>query len=862
MTTSSSTITESAASFVGALLLGSSSGSSNYSNSNNSDSSDSSSSDNSSSGGLTQPQQPSAAQLQLNRDQELTPDTVEDLLAAVEASIANEERAISQLVRDNIDEFFDTSETLALVDREIKAQGAQLDSMETEILEQPNGTLPALLNILSELADHERQYEEHTAILQVLQLLDEFANDIAKLDHAASDAEVASTSVSMEEVNLLSVLSDRLAQSTVLHGTAIHTALDAKLAQHRDLLIKRLTSAVANVVHVKYMSISIPSGNQTASNLAAHLDVAKIIGCDSQIMQQLQNDLYQHVFDHLIKSNNAWSVRESGDALAFDDIGSVIAPSVSERMQHLQSTVDFIAKRIIPQHHQHQQQQSTHELNDIVGAHQLASSIIHHVLKPLIPANRSGFHAFEELAAHAVSLESHLAELGVGSGQISDFVRSVHSAYAERRRNELLSTARRLITNVNKTNAIVADHGSVAPLPASIDDIRQLIGSSSLQNSNTVDGDGISAQLVERASNYFDALAATQSQPRQLGKFACSSAAAEIVQNAYFAVNDAMFLPESSASLLITGALSSIELYHTLRRTALRLHNGTRLTELSSASVSDPTIASMSFNDTVLLTAHASLLESITSADGQQSQSHQHLGRIETANHALAQHINFHRTAILSVLDEMDGLRDSANKRRKPVIEQSIKKAIGLIENVSHTWHQLLSAHVACRSSGILYSAIVDYMVNETLELIDIAVDESQELSKLFQLVLDAKGDIIPTESLMALSGARDAGLSTDKAAKSQNNDDGDDDEDEDTPLDGDYDDDTFMAMYVPHLFKFRQLQVILSLTMAEIMDRYKAGHLTDFTSDELVCLIQALFSDTPLRTNNINTIRESTHSR
>ena len=49
----------------------------------------------------------------------------------------------------------------------------------------------------------------------------------------------------------------------------------------------------------------------------------------------------------------------------------------------------------------------------------------------------------------------------------------------------------------------------------------------------------------------------------------------------------------------------------------------------------------------------------------------------------------------------------------------------------------------------------------------------------------------------------------------------------------------------------------ILESSQAEIMNRFRNGKLVCFTADELVDLICALFSDSPIRENTLLEIKE-----
>lgn len=64
------------------------------------------------------------------------------------------------------------------------------------------------------------------------------------------------------------------------------------------------------------------------------------------------------------------------------------------------------------------------------------------------------------------------------------------------------------------------------------------------------------------------------------------------------------------------------------------------------------------------------------------------------------------------------------------------------------------------------------------------------------------------------------------------------------------------VVAYVPSWLKFSYLSEVLEASMADITYLFEEGSLVDFEIDELVKLVTALFSDTPLRTETIQKLQ------
>ncbi len=70
----------------------------------------------------------------------------------------------------------------------------------------------------------------------------------------------------------------------------------------------------------------------------------------------------------------------------------------------------------------------------------------------------------------------------------------------------------------------------------------------------------------------------------------------------------------------------------------------------------------------------------------------------------------------------------------------------------------------------------------------------------------------------------------------------------------------SLVGHYASKFGHFKTLLQLLTWSFASIMEHYRMGALSDFTTDQLVHLFRALFSDTPLRQRNIDEVRRSNH--
>jgi hypothetical protein len=65
----------------------------------------------------------------------------------------------------------------------------------------------------------------------------------------------------------------------------------------------------------------------------------------------------------------------------------------------------------------------------------------------------------------------------------------------------------------------------------------------------------------------------------------------------------------------------------------------------------------------------------------------------------------------------------------------------------------------------------------------------------------------------------------------------------------------SLVGHYASKFGHFRTLLQLLTWSFADIMEHFRMGALSDFTTDQLVYLFKALFSDSPLRQGNIDEV-------
>lgn len=183
--------------------------------------------------------------------------------------------------------------------------------------------------------------------------------------------------------------------------------------------------------------------------------------------------------------------------------------------------------------------------------------------------------------------------------------------------------------------------------------------------------------------------------------------------------------------------------------------------------------------------------------------------------------------------DLLDGCQSFANCSEEPFLsecENSISVTVGRLRDVHKEWAPILSRSALLQSIGSLLSTIIEKIIIDIEDLSDISDAESQKLAGFCNAVSKLE-DLFLTDR-----GSKDNGEVS-----------------EPIPM---------TAMYVPNWLKFQYLINILESSLADIKFLWNEGELKlEFSEEEVVDLIRALFADSDHRRRAITEIRRTANS-
>ena len=195
-----------------------------------------------------------------------------------------------------------------------------------------------------------------------------------------------------------------------------------------------------------------------------------------------------------------------------------------------------------------------------------------------------------------------------------------------------------------------------------------------------------------------------------------------------------------------------------------------------------------------------------------------------------ARELDVQRTIIIDLLDGAQGFVNCTQMPNSTECENAIAGVIDRIKTVYETWKVVLSTSTLLQAVGGLLSAATSKMVSDVEDMDDISEPQSQRLSSLFGRLKDVEDMFVAPSLNFSALGFADA---DERRNMSQ------------------------IALFSPGWLRFTYLIDILDSNLEEIKYYWTHGFLgIEYTQDEVIDLVKALFSDSSHRKNFISDIR------
>ncbi|KAF8311340.1 hypothetical protein DL93DRAFT_2115966 [Clavulina sp. PMI_390] len=179
---------------------------------------------------------------------------------------------------------------------------------------------------------------------------------------------------------------------------------------------------------------------------------------------------------------------------------------------------------------------------------------------------------------------------------------------------------------------------------------------------------------------------------------------------------------------------------------------------------------------------------------------------------------------IITILARTEAFTNTGDDAQYAIDEGAVEHAVQSLVTLVADWKDTLTPSTYLTSCGRIVESTLSGMLKDILALPDIPEVESHRLNALCRKLDEGvKGlFVLGTSGSGSTNGAEESAV----------------------------------GVYVPSWFKFEYLSELLEASLADITYLFESGALIDFEREELVQLVQGLFSDTPLRAKTIHKIR------
>lgn len=178
------------------------------------------------------------------------------------------------------------------------------------------------------------------------------------------------------------------------------------------------------------------------------------------------------------------------------------------------------------------------------------------------------------------------------------------------------------------------------------------------------------------------------------------------------------------------------------------------------------------------------------------------------------------RTTLVDLLDGAQGFSNCTEEPFASECDLAIRSVIDFLRQIHGQWNQVLSRSALFQSIGSLLTSITTKMIVDIEDMADISEPESQKLASFCQKITTMEDLFLPD----SIEGT--------------------------IPL---------TAGYTKTWLRFQYLSNILESSLADIKYLWIEGELSmEFTVDEVVDLIEALFADSDHRRRAIAEVRQS----
>ncbi|KAJ2608152.1 ribosome biogenesis protein ytm1 [Coemansia sp. RSA 1365] len=751
----------------------------------------------------------------------------------LERRVLQSEEAIRKRVAENYTTYSTAVREASKTQKAIRQLLQGVDSLQEILGDEETGIRAQLDTALERLAQTQMQKRSNSEILDSLQQLSNISNSLHEMDkriHAGNVEEAAQAVLELELV---------LDNDGVLEDTRIKSVLRKRIAEARvnmrestvdELRGLLVVDSDADFVRIRVETGKVQAVYKRAQSLLTAMDTLAVA---DDVRHTLSTYFINTAIRPMLKARNVSHKDTADESTAFEvRLSDTEEPSGStEVCSVVRATIEFVSGAL---------GEEKAGLWTAEALEELARLVLERCFLRCIPTTRTELAEFRNEARLMEQFEKQL--LG-NSGPISVATGRLDKMFIEQQSARALARVRTLAEDVAFESRDLETHEQWT-----VELLRALVDETS----------GSLAPLLEQAALVVEA------EKRVFSKCAVSESAHGLVATAYGLVNEAA-QGGSAAQQLVRAA-----------RCLFDLHRALSVTMHHAQLRSTPALAWLFYNDCLYSAYHAAALGALSrhllQADdtGVEDEAWQRTAtQLVTAGTTLTEElVQLESTELKRIASDCGGFRNAAGDGQRVVLAKTAKRARLAVTQLCRAMRPpAVTPHVFYRALGQYIDAVFSATIAAVVVVSDISVDDSQvlsehcrdiyELTDLFRLDADLIEPYcrLDVSSLAASGALPDPLLDSDVESDSSGAGISSADADHACRV-KDSRTERLAHRYCMHSDKLIQLADILEILRAEILARCRAGLLVQFSTEEIISLVRALFSDTPERAQDIEELR------
>lgn len=797
----------------------------------------------------------------------LASDTIPELLDAISKTkqdLDNDLRSINQSLAGSVDEWIAQAKKVQQDIEQCKIDARKIVENHSSV--QATQTEATEAQSKSELLRKEIDFTQN---------LRNSLHDIGTTNqHLRNIEQSISNDNASQAARDLSAVSPKIAATKAPRVRSILLAFHADLQQQTlQLLEAKLKTVVSSDRKENYACLEIIPSTDKPSSIADTIQglnaLSELQTAAKSITESIGIFAIEALESNSRRKLSSHSIGNNGFSVQYGDGNT----SVSEITSFVQDFVDYL--------HSHLPQELMDPVTQVVVP-KVVSVLITHWFNPAIPTKLSDLDDFDTLRAHATSLAQSIDSYGwQGAVQLAQWLEQAPRIWLTKRKAVTLDGVRRIFLlskgNTHQVERVERQKASALddhpPAKDDSDDWNTSWDDKKETSQDTAaDGDVDDTSgwgFDEDEGGDGDDVAANA----QIHREAATAGGNDDAEDAWGwgddnedgqptkastnkdteRTNDGNGIVEESQELTLTeqytitdipGHLVEVISRDIQDALSIQEHNHSSLNDIPAASglLALPTLALAMFrataptlyttthnlsnmnlyNDTIYL---ADKLHSLPSPTTLHTLPTDSAAMLKFARSAYAREMDTQRTILNDLLDGAQGFSNCTQFPYSQEIANAITSTTDRLRTVHASWKTILSTSALLQSTGALLATVISKFITEVTELEDISEAQSHRLAEFTSQITSLQDLFV--SSLPAPQGEADP-----------------------IPL---------TAVYVSNWLKLQYLAQILESSLVDIEYLWKEGELAlEFTAEEVVDLVKALFAESPRRKAALAAVRSA----